>query len=157
MEQATVSKHTSATGEPRNRLVAFLLNLSLGYFGLHQVYLGNKTQGWVRFGLGVASFPLMIILVGFLIVPVLVVWQIVDFFLLQLSTKVDGEGQTLHASKRDASWQKGIFIAVIAVFLLQVFVGILLVATGIMAMNQNGFNGRFNFDSSTDSSYFQDF
>ncbi len=124
------ANHVAPT-EQRSRFVAFLLNLMFGIAGVHQIYLGNKTQGWIRFGLFFAAFPLMVLLVGFLIFPVLWVWQVVDFFLLQLSTKTDGEGKPLHISKNDAAWQKVLFIVILV--LNSLYLLFLIIVVGISA------------------------
>lgn len=117
--------------EPRNLLAALLLTSAFGYTGLHQVYLGRKTQGWIRFGLAIAAFPLAFILIGFFIVPVLSVWVIVDFFLVYFQRK-DGEGQPLAASPRDAFVTKLIFYATIVFTALYLLGGLLLFSLGAL-------------------------
>jgi len=133
------------SNEPRSRLVAFLLNLSFGYAGIHQLYLGNKTQGWIRFGLAIAMYPLMIVFIGFLIAPVLFVWQVVDFFLLQFSTKTDADSQPLTVTNRDAAWQKGIFIVTLVICSLAFVVSFIAGMLGAFAHLQY----RTTFDSNS--------
>ncbi|HTK39928.1 MAG TPA: hypothetical protein VL362_03640 [Patescibacteria group bacterium] len=124
----------------RNFLAAFLMTVSLGYYGLHQVYLGRKVQGWIRFGLAIAAFPLMFVLVGFLIVPVLAIWAAVDFFMVYLGKRVDGEGKPLTASEHDKSWARIIFIVILVLYGLY----IALVALGMMFGVLSGLQQRNN-------------
>lgn len=149
---AAAAKQERATtpAEPRSRLASFLLVLSFGYFGLHQIYLGHASEGWTRFGLGLASFPLMVVLIGYPLALVLFVWAIVDFFRLYLGVTTDADGRPLHTTKRDESWRQIFFIvAIIAVSLY--LVGIMLaVALGILTSVQidGGYGGEFFYDDS---------
>lgn len=102
--------------EPRNLLAAMLLTLTVGTFGLHQLYLGRKTQGWIRFVLG---FVAVIPIIGFVFSIVLSVWAFVDFIKVYTG-HTDGDGQPLVATKRDAFAAKLIFI------LTMVLIGIIL-------------------------------
>lgn len=147
---------SAIAAEPRNFLVAFLILMSFGVFGLHQVYLGNKTQGWVRFGLGIASIPLTIILVGFLILAVLGVWAVVDFFMLYLGKRVDGDGQALIAGSRDSNWARALFITVLAFSSLYILGVIAAIALGAFANFQYEY-GSPSRDYYLDSSYTQEY
>ncbi len=124
------------SNQPRNLLAAFGLLLSFGYFGVHQLYLGNKTQGWVRFGLAVASLPLMLILVGYVIAIVLGIWTLVDFFLLAIGNKIDGEGQPLAATPRDQQYTKTLFIVTLVLGALYVILVIAAISLGIFSSLQ---------------------
>ena len=127
--------------EPRNFLVAFLLTISFGYYGLHQVYLGRKTQGWIRFGLAIVSMPLAPVLVGLPIILVLSVWALVDFFGVYLGKHIDGEGKPLAVTSRDALWAKIIFIVSIVVWALYIAAIGLLVSFVIAARIFDGIDG----------------
>lgn len=133
----TAPTETNSASEPRNFLAAFLLLVLFGYLGLHQVYLGNKTQGWVRFGLGIAAIPLSIVFIGFLIAAVLGVWTIVDFFKLYAGKRVDREGLALAVNNRDSHWAKAIFIIVLAIGALNILGILAAFALGLFASIQN--------------------
>ena len=126
--------------EPRNFLVAFLMTISFGFYGLHQVYLGRKVQGWIRFGLALIAYPLSAVLVGLPILLVLSVWTAVDFFIVFFK-RTDGEGKPLTVTKRDALWAKVIFIVSIVVWGLYIATAVLvlsfLAASGIYDSVQN--------------------
>lgn len=146
----------SKTTEPRNFLVAMLMIISFGFFGLHQVYLGKKTQGWVRFALAILAYPLMLVLVGYLIMIVLAIWTVVDFFTLYLGKRIDADGQPLTTTSRDSAWSKTIFIVSLvvgALYTLLVVLGIIFVmATGLIADRYNSTPSDLDYYSS-DSSY----
>ena len=127
--------------QQRNLLAAFLLTAHLGITGLHQVYLGRATQGWIRFALLFAAIPLSFIIIGFLIYPVLIIWTIVDFFIVALGKRVDGQGMPLAYTPRDEKWVKVIFFANIAFSALY----ILLVASMV--------TGSYYWDNSSPGSF----
>lgn len=156
LTEAPVSTTTTpvspADSEPRNFLAAFLLTITFGYYGLNQVYLGNKTQGWVRFALAIVAFPLSIVLVGFIIMAVLGVWAIVDFFKIYLGKRVDSNGVPLATGSRDSVWAKFIFIAAIAGAALYIILFIIGFAFGVFANIQNKAmydDPSYYYDSST--------
>ncbi|MFZ1250030.1 MAG: NINE protein [Candidatus Microsaccharimonas sp.] len=149
--QTQPSLPTNQESEPRNLLAAFALVILLGYTGVHQLYLGNKTQGWVRIGIFLASIPLLFVFVGFLSFIVLYVWAIVDFFLIYLK-RVDSEGKPLVGTNRDIKATKALFIGTI------IFVAIyalLLVASIVisLALGQSYGAPTGTFESSLYNSY----
>lgn len=133
-EKPVVAAPAHASSEPRSKAFAFMILLLFGYFGMHKIYLGHKKEGWTRFGLGVASILTLILIVGYLIMLVLAVWTLVDFFMLHLKTTTDAEGQPLTVNKRDAKWEKGIFI-------FHIVVGVLYVLAVIAAVSLVAFGG----------------
>lgn len=137
--QTTKPTTTAPKVESRNFLVAFLLELFLGYFGIHQIYLGRKTQGWTRFSLGIASFPLMVALVGFAIFVVLFAWAIVDFFLVYLGKKVDGEGNPLAVTARDALVAKVLFVFTLVYSAFTILGLVLLALTGLLGVMNSAY------------------
>lgn len=134
---ATTAPVNPVGHEPRTFLAAFLLTLFFGYYGLNQVYLGNKTQGWVRFALGIAAFPLSIVFIGFIIMAVLGVWAIVDFFKIYLGKRVDGNGTPLTTNSRDSGWAKVFFIVTLAGTAINVILVVIGIASGAFVDIQN--------------------
>lgn len=106
----------------RNLLAAFALTMLFGQTGLHQLYLGNKTQAWVRFGL--------LVTIIFSFVPI--IWGIVDFFLVYLQRK-DAEGRALSGTERDKYATKIIFWVYIAAMALYIVALALLFSLGAFA------------------------
>lgn len=70
-KQKNVSQDPETTGKSKNQLVALLLGIFLGGFGVHRFYLGYTWQGIVQ---------ILLALTSFLIVPgiALLAWVIVD-------------------------------------------------------------------------------
>ncbi|MDO8336586.1 MAG: TM2 domain-containing protein [Candidatus Saccharibacteria bacterium] len=117
------------SSEPRNLLAAMLLTLSFGTFGLHQLYLGRKTQAWIRFALG---FVALIPVLGVIFSVVLGIWAFVDFITIYKG-HTDGDGQPLVATKRDAFTAKLLFI--LAMILIGIIVVGIVLATIIVAVS----------------------
>lgn len=111
--------------EPRNLLAAMLLTITIGPWGLHQLYLGRKTQAWIRFAL---SFVAVIPFIGFIVGIVLSVWAFVDFIRVY-TVHTDGNGQPLVATKRDAFVAKLLFILtliLVGIVVLGMVVGLII-------------------------------
>lgn len=170
-----------ASSEPRNFLATFLLASYGGLLGLRHFYLGQKTLGFVRLGLFLAYFLLLIlggiagsgvlILLGGLSLIVAYIWTIVDFFVVYLSVKNDADGQPLTKTNRDAKWAKVIFMVTVILSIIAFVGGVLFAMMGENLLkkavddstksnntlrldqdtNMNDFNSEFNFD--TNSSY----
>lgn len=62
--------------------VAYLLWFFLGVFGAHRFYLGRVPSALLLLGLTAASWVLSFVLVGYLLVPVPLIWVFVDMFLI---------------------------------------------------------------------------
>lgn len=119
------------SGEPRNFLAVIALTVSLGIFGIHKLYLGDKTLGWVRFGIGVGAMllswiPFINILASLLLVG-LFIWAAIDLFQLYLTRHTDAEGQEFVATLRDRRYAKGLFIYAIVSYSLAVLATIAIV------------------------------
>lgn len=115
----TPVKTPSVHDEPRNFLVTFLLTSTFGLLGLRHFYLGDKKLGWLRLGLLVGGYALMLIgavagtvglvFLGGAAIFAAYVWALVDFFYVYFSVKTDAEGQPLVATPRDKKWAKVLF------------------------------------------------
>ncbi len=132
---------TPKADEPRNFLATFLLTSpGGGLLGLRNFYLGQKTIGFVRLGLFLSYFLLMIVsafarsaVLGFiatLLLLIAYIWSIVDFFVVYFSVKTDAEGQPLARTARDTKWAKTIFIVTVVVSTLAIIAAIALAMTG---------------------------
>lgn len=144
-----VNPAATDAGRP-NQLAALMLTSSFGYYGVHQLYLGNQTQGFVRLGLAVLAVPLMFLLVGFLIVPVLAIWTLYDFVRIGFGKATDAHGKPLVGSERDANWSKVLTVVALALLGLYLLFVILFVSMGVFA----GLNS--SLDSSSPSGPFYD-
>ena len=120
----------AVASEPRNFLVTFLLTCSFGPVGLRHFYLGNKLLGWIRTGLFIGGFIWLIVcllihqpaiaFLGFMATIAAVVWAVGDFFYVYFKVRSDADGQLLSVTDRDKRWAKGIFIAIIVLFIFSV-------------------------------------
>jgi len=70
---------------PRNMVVAVLLALFLGTFGVHNFYLGYTQKGVIQLVLNVVGWATTWLLVGFVLVFAVAVWVIVD--IIQIATR----------------------------------------------------------------------
>lgn len=123
-------KLASSRRDHRNFLVTFLLTCSFGPFGLRHFYVGNMLLGWVRVGLSVGGFVWLIIFLlvhqpalaflGFAATIAAIIWAIGDFFYVYFRVRTDADGQPLTVTARDRKWARGLFIAVIVMFVFSV-------------------------------------
>lgn len=61
---------------------AFAIWLFLGWCGAHRFYLNRFRTGLVMLAWTQLSFALMIVIIGFVMLPVVMVWWVVDAFLI---------------------------------------------------------------------------
>ena len=66
----------------RSDVVAYLLWFFLGLFGAHRFYLRLYVSGAVLLFITLLAIALKIVLVGFIIILIPLVWWIVDLFLI---------------------------------------------------------------------------
>lgn len=133
------------SGQPRNFLAVMLLLVAFGFFGAHKIYMGDKTTGWTRFGLGVAAVLLSPIFIGLLIYPVLIIWQVYDFFTIYLKNHTDAEGQPFVATDRDKKAAKVFFIISLVQYglvALAIVGGLFMMMLGLFSLNnlQDSYN-----------------
>lgn len=79
----------------KSKLVAALLCFFLGWLGMHRIYLGHVGTGIVLILLNVLGFLTLGIIVGFFLLCVAVLWEIIDFIRILLGSLKDKEGRTL--------------------------------------------------------------
>ena len=71
----------------KSPMVAYLLGWFFGTFGGHRFYLGHTGSAVAMLTITLLSFPLMLVLVGFITIFITVVWAIVDAFLIPGMTR----------------------------------------------------------------------
>ncbi|MFO0971227.1 MAG: hypothetical protein U0520_02660 [Candidatus Saccharimonadales bacterium] len=136
----TTNVTPGGVSEPRNFLATFLLASYGGILGLRNFYLGQKALGFVRLGLFLGYFLLIILgiftksavvgLLGSVLLLIAYIWSLVDFFVVYLSVKTDAEGQPLTRTARDSKWAKTIFIVTVVMSTIVIIGGIVLALTG---------------------------
>lgn len=63
-------------------LVAYLLWFLLGVLGAHRFYLGRTSSAVAMLLISLVSFPLMLVAVGFVTWFAVIVWAVIDLFLI---------------------------------------------------------------------------
>ena len=69
---------------PKSQIVALLLALFLGFFGIHRFYLGYTTIGIIQLIMGVFGFMTAGIIIGIPILILLFIWVFID--LIRIAT-----------------------------------------------------------------------
>ena len=89
-------------GEPKSKLVAGLLGIFLGGFGVHNFYLGYNRNAWIQAGVTGGSIILTAIscgILGIIGIPAstgMGIWGLVEgIMILAGNKKVDGNGEPL--------------------------------------------------------------
>lgn len=136
--------------QPRNFLVTFLLACSFGPFGLRHFYTGNTLLGWIRLGLCVGGFVWLIVFLlihqpalaflGFAATIAAIVWAVGDFFYVYFRVKNDADDQPLLVTARDRKWARGLFIAVIVMFVFSVILNTIGAAVNKNAPSKTPYN-----------------
>ncbi|PID29914.1 hypothetical protein CR983_03430 [Candidatus Saccharibacteria bacterium] len=157
---AAPAHHKSAhkDDEPRSRLAMMLLAFFTVPTGLARVYIGEQiglVRFWVYVGAVVLSVvPFLNVLAG-LVMIVLMVWGVADFFILR-TVQEDGVGAPLHTTKRDdkaVSILTILFIIALALVALSIvaLIGLTLFGLSLLDSATSPFNTGENYYY--DSSY----
>ena len=77
------------TEQNKSRTIALLLVLFLGFFGIHNFYLGRTGIAISQLILGIIGYATVTILIGYLPLIVVAFWSIVDLILIIASPKND--------------------------------------------------------------------
>jgi TM2 domain-containing membrane protein YozV len=89
----------STAGGDRSWIVALLLVLLLGAFGVHRLYLGYTATGILQLVMLLVGIPLSLVLIGIPILVALSVWVTVDLIRI-----IVGELKPKHGSYTDSPW-----------------------------------------------------
>ena len=84
--------HTKQEGQPKSQLVALLLAVFLGGFGIHRFYLGYTTIGVIQLIMGVLGYLTSFLLIGIPILLALYVWVIIDIIRIATGTLKPADG-----------------------------------------------------------------
>lgn len=130
----TTTTATPVVQDTRSYLVMMLLAVFVMPTGLARAYRGEQI-GWIRFWVFIGSYVSMLVpmlgLVGGLAIIVLVIWGLIDIFLLR-GTKTDAAGKPLTSTPTDNKWANGFFIYAVVSLALVTLVTIL--AIGFFSM-----------------------
>ncbi|MCE5039371.1 TM2 domain-containing protein [Staphylococcus auricularis] len=74
--------HQNAQPEPRNKVIAYVLWFFLGQLGVHRFYCGKNGTAVIQLLLALIGYATTVILIGYIILPILWLWLIVDIFLI---------------------------------------------------------------------------
>lgn len=88
------------TGEPfsdRSKVVAGLLQIFFGSLGIGRFYMGSTAIAVTQLVLTLIGYVTMIILIGFLIVPAVALWALIDGFVILAGRPRDGRGLLLRS------------------------------------------------------------
>lgn len=86
---------TQSAVSDKSKAVAALLSFFLGMLGIHRFYLGRVGSGAVMLIMGVIGAITTGILIGFVLLAIVGIWDIVDFFRILCNGLTDGQGRKL--------------------------------------------------------------
>jgi TM2 domain-containing membrane protein YozV len=89
-----------ATGEPlsdKSAVVAGLLQLFFGVFGVGRFYIGSTTIGALQLGAFLLSFVLCFVLIGIFLLPCVGIWALIDGIMMLTGSVKDGQGRKLRS------------------------------------------------------------
>lgn len=75
----------------KSKILAGLLGIFLGCFGVHNFYLGYTSKAVIQLVLSIVSFPLMCIGIGALLLMGIEIWGLVEGIMI-LCGKIDRDG-----------------------------------------------------------------
>lgn len=78
---------------PKSRLVALLLGIFLGQFGVHNFYLGKIAIGVIQAVLTVLGYCLAFIGVGAIMISAAGIWALVEWIIIATGKYKDGKGR----------------------------------------------------------------
>ncbi|MDE2127051.1 MAG: TM2 domain-containing protein [Armatimonadetes bacterium] len=81
--------HPAFWPAPKSNVTAGLLALFLGWTGAHAFYLGNLPMGFIILAINLLALPLLLLGIGFLILPVVGTFTFVQAILYFCSNEAD--------------------------------------------------------------------
>ena len=86
---------TQSTISDKKKIVAVLLSLLLGTFGVHRFYLGRAGSGAAMLVMSILGWLTTGIFVGFIFVAIVGIWDVIDFFRILFNGMPDAQGRKL--------------------------------------------------------------
>ena len=86
---------TQSTMSDKSKAVAALLCFFLGALGIHRFYLGRIGSGVAMLICTVLGGLTTAILVGFGLIAIVVIWEVIDFIRILCNSLVDAQGRKL--------------------------------------------------------------
>ena len=86
---------TQSTMSDKKKIVAVLLSFFLGTFGIHRFYLGRAGSGAAMLVMSILGWLTTGIFVGFILVAIVGIWDVIDFFRILFNGMSDAQGRKL--------------------------------------------------------------
>lgn len=86
---------TQSTLSDKSKVAAALLSFFLGMFGIHRFYLGRVGSGVAMLILSIIGGLTTGIIVGFVLLFIVGIWDVVDFFRILFNNLGDAQGRKL--------------------------------------------------------------
>ena len=86
---------TQSTLSDKSKVAAALLSFFLGMFGIHRFYLGRVGSGVAMLVLSIIGWLTTGIIVGFVLLFVVGIWDVVDFFRILFNDLGDAQDRKL--------------------------------------------------------------
>ena len=86
---------TQSTVSEKSKVAAAVLCFFLGQFGIHRFYLGQAGIGAVMLVLAVIGWATTAIILGFIPLAIVWIWELVDFIRILCNSLVDSQGRKL--------------------------------------------------------------
>ena len=86
---------TQSTLSDKSKVAAALLSFFLGMLGIHRFYLGRVGTGAAMLILTVLGWLTSSIIIGFVFLIVVGIWDVIDFFRILFNSLGDAQGRKL--------------------------------------------------------------
>ena len=86
---------TQSTLSDKSKVAAALLSFFLGMFGIHRFYLGRVGSGAAMLILTIVGWLTTGIIVGMVLLFVVGIWDVIDFFRILFNSLGDSQGRKL--------------------------------------------------------------
>lgn len=86
---------TQSTLSDKSKVAAALLSFFLGMFGIHRFYLGRVGSGAAMLILTILGWLTTGIIVGMVLLFIVGIWDVIDFFRILFNSLGDSQGRKL--------------------------------------------------------------
>ena len=86
---------TQSTMSDKKKIVAVLLSFFMGTLGIHRFYLGRAGSGAAMLVMSILGWLTTGIFVGFILVAIVGIWDVIDFFRILFNGMSDAQGRKL--------------------------------------------------------------